>query len=58
MKTKLDQNNPQHQVLIATLVLFVDIYGYTTRELFELMNDSQKQLWHGLTEIEKENKTL
>jgi len=55
-KTKLDMNNPQHQILIAVLAKFVDDFGYTTRELFELMNDSQKQLWSGLVEIEKEKK--
>lgn len=55
-KTKLDINNPHHQILMATLVMFVEDFGYTTRELFELMNHSQKQLWHGLVEIEKQKK--
>jgi hypothetical protein len=53
-KTKLDTNNPHHQILIATLAMFVDDFGYTTRELFELMNHSQKQLWSALVEMEKE----
>lgn len=53
-KTKLDANNPQHQILIATLANFVTDYGYTTRELFELMNDSQNKLRHALVELEKD----
>lgn len=53
-KTKLDINNPHHQMLIGILSMFVDDFGYTTRELFELMNDSQKQLWSALVDIEKE----
>jgi hypothetical protein len=55
-KTKLDINNKHHQLLIGTLSMFVDDFGYTTRELFELMNDSQKQLWSALVEIEKEKR--
>ena len=55
LKTKLDPKNPQHQVLIGTLAMFVDDFGYTTKELYALMNDSQKQLWHALIEIENEN---
>ncbi|MDQ0412704.1 hypothetical protein [Mesobacillus stamsii] len=55
-KTKLDINNPHHQLLIGTLSMFVDDFGYTTRELFELMNDSQKQLWSGLVEMGKEKR--
>lgn len=43
-KTKLDMNNQHHQMLVGILSMFVDDWGYTTRELFELMNDSQKQL--------------
>lgn len=53
-KTKLDTNNQQHQILIATLANFVTDYGYTTRELFELVNDSQNKLWHALVDLEKE----
>lgn len=55
-KTKLDINNKHHQVLIGILTIFVDDWGYTMRELFELMDDSQKQLWHTLKEIELEKK--
>lgn len=55
-KTKLDVNNPHHQHLIVVLAMFVDDFGYTTRELFELMNDSQKQLWSTLVEIEIERR--
>lgn len=53
-KTKLDPNNRHHQLLIATLANFVSEYGYTTRELFSLMNDSQNKLWSALVEMEKE----
>ena len=55
-KTKLDENNPQHKLLIATLAMFVDDFGYTTRELFELMDHSKKQLWSALIEMEKEKR--
>lgn len=55
-KTKLDINNKHHQLLIGTLSMFVDDFGYTTRELFSLMDHSQKQLWHGLKEMEIEKR--
>jgi hypothetical protein len=51
---KVDINNKQHQILIGVLTMFVDDFGYTTRELFELLDDSKNQLWHSLVEIEKE----
>jgi hypothetical protein len=55
-KTKLDQTNPQHMQLIALMAAFVDDWGYTTRELFELLDHSKNQLWHALVEIEKEKR--
>lgn len=55
-KTKLDINNPHHQLLVGTLSMFVDDFGYTTRELFELMDHSQSQLWSALVEMEKEKR--
>jgi len=55
-KTKLNVGDHHHQVLIGTLSMFVDDFGYTTRELFALMNDSQKQLWSALVEIEMEKR--
>lgn len=54
-KTKLDANNYHHKFLIATLANFVTDYGYTTRELFALMDDSKNKLWSALVEMEKEN---
>jgi hypothetical protein len=51
---KLDINNNHHQILIGFLTMFVDDFGYTTRELFELLDDSKNQLWQSLVEIEKE----
>ncbi|WP_100406242.1 hypothetical protein [Bacillus solitudinis] len=55
-KTKLNQNDPHHQLLIATLAAFVDDFGYTTRELFQLVDHSKNQLWPALREIELEKK--
>lgn len=55
-KTKLDLENKQHQLLIGTMTMFIDDFGYTTRELFELMDDSKKQLWSALMEIEREKR--
>jgi hypothetical protein len=55
-KTKLDINNKHHQFLIATLTMFVDDYGYTARELYELLDHSKNQLWHALKDIEIEKR--
>lgn len=51
VETKLNQNNPQHRLLIALMASFVDDFGYHPRELFELMDHSKKELYFGLQEI-------
>lgn len=56
-KTKLNQNNPHHQILIAIMAKFVEDYGYTPRELFQLMEHSKGQLFHALSDIHKESKS-
>jgi hypothetical protein len=55
VNTKLDANNPQHQLLIATLVAFVDDFNYTPRELLELMDSAKNELYIALQDIYKEN---
>lgn len=55
-KTKLNENNPHHQILIAVMAAFVDDYGYSPRELFALMDHAKNQTFHALTEIANENK--
>ena len=54
IETKLNPDNPNHQLLIATMVTLVDDYGYHPREVFELLDDAKRQLFHGLMEIYKE----
>ena len=54
-KTKLDVNNPQHQMLIGILTMFVDDFDYHPRELLELLEDSKNQLFFSLMDIYKEN---
>lgn len=56
MKTKLDQNDPHHRLLIGTLAMFIDDFGYTTRELFRLLDSSKSQLWHSFVQMENEKK--
>jgi hypothetical protein len=56
-KTKLDINNKHHQHLVGILSLFVDEYGYSVRELYQLMDNCQNQLWVALKEIEEEKKS-
>lgn len=55
-KTKLDVADHQHQLLISVMATFVDDYGYTPRELYQLMNHAQNQLWPALAEIARERK--
>jgi hypothetical protein len=58
MKTKLDIKNPQHQILVGTLTMFIDNFGYSPRELFELIEDSKNQLWFTFQEMANENKEV
>lgn len=53
-KTKLDPNNPHHQILLAAFVSFVKDFGYTPRELFELLEDAKRQTYFALTEMHRE----
>lgn len=53
-KTKLDLKNPHHQILVSTLSLFIDEYGYTPRELIELLDDTKRQTFHAFVEMHKE----
>ncbi|SFA51010.1 hypothetical protein SAMN05192569_102838 [Parageobacillus thermantarcticus] len=50
-KTKLDLNRFEHQLLAGIITAFVDDFGYTPREVFELLNDTKQQMWHALSEI-------
>lgn len=54
-KTKLDINDPQHQMLISILTIFIDDYGYHPRELYQLMNHAQSMLWPSFMEMYIEN---
>lgn len=53
-KTKLDLNNPLHQIIVGTLVSLVENQKYTAREVFELMEDVKNQTFFSLLEIQKE----
>lgn len=53
-KTILDLNNPHHKLLVGTLAMFVDDFGYSPRELFQLMEDVKRNTWHAFQEIANE----
>lgn len=55
-KTKLDMNNPHHQLLISVMATFVDDYDYSPRELFQLMDHTKSQTFHALLEMKREKK--
>lgn len=55
-KTRLDINNPHHQMLIGILTMFVDDFGYHPRELLELLDHTKSQLYFGLVDIYNEKK--
>lgn len=52
--TRFDSNNIGHQILVGTLAALVDDFGYTPRELFELIEDVKKQTYFTLLEMSKE----
>ncbi|UAW07755.1 hypothetical protein PVJ1_00021 [Psychrobacillus phage PVJ1] len=54
VQTKLDIQDPHHQILIAVFTSFVEDYGYKPRELFELLEDAKRQTFFALTEIHRE----
>lgn len=55
-KTKLNENDPAHRLLIATLATLVDDFGYTAREVYQLVEHSKKRLFFTLQELEREQK--
>ena len=55
-KTVFNIKNPHHQVLVGTLLMFVDDFGYSPRELFALIESSKNQLWFTLQEMANEKK--
>ena len=55
-ETRLNQHNPHHQLLIACLADFITSYGYTTRELYQLMDNAKNQLFPALMELERDAK--
>lgn len=55
-KTRLDINNPHHQMLIGILTMFVDDFGYHPRELLELLDHAKSQLYFSLVDMYNEKK--
>jgi len=53
-KSKFDIHNPHHQMLVATLSMFIDDFGYSPRELYELIESSKKELWFTFQEMANE----
>lgn len=54
-KTKININNFNQQLIIAGMTNLVDDEGYTPREVFQLLDDIQNNMWHALQEIYMEN---
>jgi len=54
MSQKFDMNNPNHQLIIAGCTRLVDNEGWTAREVMELLDETQGQLWSALRELEME----
>jgi hypothetical protein len=44
-KTKLDLERLEHQLLVGTLSMLIDDFGYSPRELFILLDDCKRRLW-------------
>lgn len=53
-KTTLNLSNPHHRMLVGTLAMFVDDFGYSPRELYGLIENSKKQLWFTFQEMANE----
>lgn len=47
-KNKFDITRFEHQLIASTMTVLVDDFGYTPREVFELMDDAKRQLWGGV----------
>ncbi|NRS20632.1 hypothetical protein HP398_29875 [Brevibacillus sp. HB1.4B] len=52
--TKFDKGNLAHQILVGTMAVLVDDFGYTPREMFELIEDVKKQTYFTFQEMSKE----
>jgi|HigsolmetaAR206D_1030411.scaffolds.fasta_scaffold05370_2 UDP-N-acetylmuramate-alanine ligase len=55
-KTKFNIKRFEHQLLASAMTVLVDDFGYTPREVFELMDDAKRQLWGALAELANERK--
>lgn len=53
-KTRFNINNPHHQILVGTFSMFIDDFGYSPRELYELIESSKKELWFTFQEMANE----
>lgn len=52
--TRFDRHNIGHQILVGTLTALIDDFGYTPRELFELIEDTKNQTYFALLELSEE----
>lgn len=55
-KTRFNINNPHHRLLAGTLSMFIDDFGYSPRELYELIDSAKKALWHTFREMANEKR--
>ncbi|PZX07929.1 hypothetical protein C7437_1011051 [Psychrobacillus insolitus] len=53
-KTKLDLNDKHHQLLIATLSAFINDFGYSPREMYELLENTRRQTFNTFMEMHRE----
>lgn len=51
---KLDLTNRNHQMILGALASMVEDDGLTPHEVFEVLDDMQRQTWHALAEIYRE----
>jgi len=56
MKRLFNQDNRNQQLIMGACVNLITDENYTTREVFELLDEIKNNLWSGLNEIEKETK--
>ncbi|MER2172088.1 MAG: hypothetical protein ABS938_15830 [Psychrobacillus psychrodurans] len=54
VETKLNTQNPHHQLLISLFATFVEDYGYHPRELYELIDHTKNQTYFALQELHEE----
>jgi len=53
-KTKFNLSRYDHQLVACVLTMLVEDFGYTTREVFELLEDAKHQMWYALNELKNE----